>query len=247
MAFTRAKDCVNGVALGLALLAATGCASNNNDVGGGAASSDHRNTSQTADNWWIELINLGKWKQIRRPDDVQVEAISLAHPVVFDYGRTELDPRELAKLRAFVAEGGIGAGDLIEVDGPRDTLGQHSPLTSARLDTVRRELAAIGLPARVATHPGTFDPANESVTMTVNRYLVIPPDCYRPPDTNRVRREDDVGCSTMSALGLMVARPQDLHHGRALGADDGTTSAKSIQRLREGEEKELEITETTDQ
>ena len=247
MAFTRTKDCVNGVALGLALLAASGCASNDEELGGGSATSDNRHTAQGDGNWWVNLINHAKWKQIQRPDDVQVEQISLAHPIVFDYGRTELDPRELARLRSFVAEGGISAGDLIEVDGPRDVSGLHSPLTSARLDTIRRELASIGLPAHIAARPGAFDPASESVTMTVNRYLVIPPDCYRPPKTNKVRREDDVGCATMGALGLMVARPQDLHHGRPLGADDGTTSAKSIQRLREGDEEELEETETTNQ
>jgi pilus assembly protein CpaD len=74
--------------------------------------------------------------------------------------------------------------------------------------------------------------------LVLERYLVTLPPC---PDWSRQSGTDfsnlphsNFGCATQTNLGLMVAEPRDLLHGRGLAPADGVHQAEGIVRYRTG-------------
>ncbi len=80
--------------------------------------------------------------------------------------------------------------------------------------------------------------------LVLERYLVTLPPC---PDWSRQSGTDfanlphsNFGCATQTNLGLMVAEPRDLLHGRGLAPADGVHQAEGIVRYRTGKVVELQ-------
>ncbi len=85
--------------------------------------------------------------------------------------------------------------------------------------------------------------ALDRVRVTVERYIVTPPAC---PDWSKPVGEDsqntpppNFGCANTANLGMMVANPRDLVHGRSPGTSDGAAVSAAIKRYRDGKIREL--------
>ena len=64
-----------------------------------------------------------------------------------------------------------------------------------------------------------------------------------PADTHSNRESPFLGCANDQNLAAMVAHPEDLVQGRALGPADGEKTARVIETWREGKEKPLPASE----
>ncbi len=191
------------------------------------------------------FFNTAAWQQLPPRLENQVEPIRLEHAVAFDATRAELSAREHAELRRFLVTIGAGAGDRIEVDGPRPGGGRHDPLTSARLAQVRHALERFGLRPDVAEQP--LLPPNapvNAVRVVVTRVMVIPPECEQPQPQPWKRPLYDFGCTTTANLGRMVADPVDLERGKPLDPADGEQAVLGIQRYQTDQVKPLEQVNT---
>ncbi|MHA1598567.1 MAG: CpaD family pilus assembly protein [Alphaproteobacteria bacterium] len=85
-------------------------------------------------------------------------------------------------------------------------------------------------------------PTADAVSIVVRRYVATLPGC--PDWSGELTSYNNTpssnwGCATATNLGLMVAEPQDLVRGRDPGYADGEAAARSIDRYRKGETKEI--------
>lgn len=162
------------------------------------------------------------------------------HEVAFVPGDATLVAVSQKDLDAFVDEVGIAPADEFMIVGPE----QPSPLSSRQRQMVSSYLALKGVNVAPLPVDATYAPAaDDTVSLIVRRMTVVLPAC---PDwtsvpnqsfTNRPQR--NFGCASAVNLGMMVAVPSDLEHGRGLGPKEGTVAAKSIDRYRRGKTKEL--------
>jgi pilus assembly protein CpaD len=103
---------------------------------------------------------------------------------------------------------------------------------------------------RVAPTPAALPEASQAtplgddqIAVVVERYALQLPAC--PDWTERPNQNFDNqpgsfwSCATAINLGMMVADPGDLVRGRSIGDADGTTMARSVQRYRLGQTKDL--------
>jgi pilus assembly protein CpaD len=99
------------------------------------------------------------------------------------------------------------------------------------------------IPAAAGSDPDAWR-QNRRVEVVLERYLVTLPAC---PDWSRQSGTDfanlphsNFGCATETNLGLMVAEPRDLVHGRPLAPADGIHQAEGVVRYRTGKVIELQ-------
>jgi len=96
-----------------------------------------------------------------------------------------------------------------------------------------RDIEISPLPNKV----GVGGPPGQAVSVIVSRYVVSLPGC---PDWSGERftynnvPTSNWGCASATNLGRMVARPEDLIHGRDPGSFDGEYGASSIDLYRKG-------------
>lgn len=139
------------------------------------------------------------------------------------YGGVTAD--EDAKLAAFLNANNVARS-------ARITLSSRGGATQAL--AVRDRLVAYGVyprnitiqPAGQAAWAGT-----EMVDVSVEQYQVQTPECGTwDPSRHFEETSADWGCSTVRALGLMVADPHDLVAGKDAGHTSGVTQAGAIER-----------------
>lgn len=185
------------------------------------------------------LATLNGTTHMSRPEP-EVKRAVYRHEVAFVPGDATLAAASQQDLDAFVGEVGIAAADEFMIVGPD----QPSPLSSRQRQMVSSYLALKGVNVAPLPVDATYAPAaGDTVSVIVRRKTVVLPAC---PDwtsepnqsfTNRPQR--NFGCASAVNLGMMIAVPSDLEHGRGLGPKEGTVSAKSIERYRKGKTKEL--------
>jgi len=174
------------------------------------------------------------WQQGAPVVETQVEPITLVHVLNFDSGNSRLTEQELDGLRVFLQKSGVHDGARIEVDGPRVSGGYLDPLTKARVEEIRAQLADLGLRSQVPERAMTLLAKPEgSIAVTVTRAMVIPPDCSAPQPEFATRPESTWSCASAANLGHMVVDPADLASGRALSPADGEAMALGVKTYRE--------------
>lgn len=190
------------------------------------------------------VIEFAKWEQMQAPVAPQVEPITIDHRVPFQASRADVSPVARDTIMQFLRESGVALHERVELDGPRNDAGFHTPLTSARLSAVQSELQRRGYNAQIADLPSPTALPSDQVSIAVTRVMVVQPDCGGSQPQGGYLPTYHFGCSTTANLGLMVANPADLQHGRPLAPQDGTTAAAAIDRYRTDKVKALTIENT---
>jgi pilus biogenesis lipoprotein CpaD len=150
----------------------------------------------------------------------------------FEPGSSRIPPRDLARLRATAASGGIVPSDRVVV-----AVAGLPSLAAARFDAVAASLLPYGIVANPA--PGLGAPPGTAVIRR-ERYVVMLPPCpnWSKPAagagdfTNTV--SSNFGCATTVNLGLTVAQPADLVEARQLGPTDARPAVDAVNKYRLG-------------
>ena len=200
---------------------------------------------RTPDEYIEDLFTLGNWEQVELAADNDVELISLEHRVVFQNGETTLDELERRRLLSFIRRTLVNSADRVSLLGPRRDFGKHDPVTDARLNFLKGELAALGIASNMPAGDLVRQNSSEQLTVVVTRAIVLTPDCGQPKPSKGRRPEFVLGCANTANLGLMVADPLDLKEGRVAGPADGEAMSLSIQRYRAGEVTPLDDAEAS--
>lgn len=157
------------------------------------------------------------------------------HDVHFDPGKETLSPAERERLAAFLTDDEVGRTDEVTLAAGGTGGGREGALAARRAESVAEFLRGRNL--KSATHVGAPAPA-DSVTVTVGRYVVVPPHC---PDWRKPSDDDpanspssNIGCATETNLGLMVADPRDLVTGKTVAPADAEHAAFGVERYRLG-------------
>lgn len=147
-----------------------------------------------------------------------------SHEVVFALDEVALSEAEQMELTSFVLGVRPRPDDRVSLSGGGLRADQ-------RFDVVTRALAADGV--------GVDDILPEpdgarAVTVTVRRETIIPVRCQPGgvPLYDTLRPVTPPGCAIDVNLARMVANPDDLTHGRTVGAADGQGSVLAIDRYR---------------
>lgn len=178
----------------------------------------------------------GNWQQIDTKATLDTQSVVQAHAVNFPDGTTGLTDVERDRLVTFLRSRNISHADQIQLDGLRSDDRQHLPATSERIETLRLELANLGLRSHVAQTPITAQRApDDRVALIVTRTFVRLPDCSSESPSRGKRPEHLRDCANQTNLGLMVANPADLQSGTPASPADGAASVLGIQRYRAGE------------
>lgn len=183
-----------------------------------------------------DALMTGNWRQIEPVAELDTQAVIQAHAVSFPVGATTLSSNERNELMTFLKSRGIQRADRIQLDGLRDEGNQYLPETIERIETLRLELANLGLRAYVAQAPITRQYAPDSrIAVIVTRTLVSLPDCSAETPARGQRPSRLRNCANQTHLGMMVANPADLQQGTPGGPADGTAAVLGIERYRTGE------------
>jgi len=176
--------------------------------------------------------------------EAKAHEVLYSHEVAFSADDAALGSREGGRLEAFVAKVILRRSDKVHI------VANPSPLAETRMRAVADTLERIGvMPAPVLSDFGFKAPSGPSVSVIVRRFVVSLPGC---PDWSGERYTynnvptSNWGCSTASNLGLMVAEPEDLMHGRDPGNADGIVGARAVDLYRRGETKALQVNVISD-
>lgn len=139
-----------------------------------------------------------------------------------------LAPGEAARLNGWLGAMKLRYGDKVAIDDPTSARGVH--------DEVARVVASYGLVLSDA-RPVTAAPVTPgSARVVVSRMQASVPGC---PDWTRNSSQEfdsntssNFGCATNSNLAAMVANPEDLVHGEAVGVTDQIRAGKAINAFR---------------
>ncbi len=159
---------------------------------------------------------------------VRVDPAPAQLAVRFAPGSSRILPRDLARLRAIAASGGIVPSDrvVVAVAGPPS-------VAAARFDAVAASLLPYGIVPSPA--PGLGLSADAAVIRR-ERYLVALPPC---PDWSKPAAgagdftntaSSNFGCATTVNRGLTVAQPADLAAPRPVGLAAGQPAAAAVDR-----------------
>ena len=200
------------------------------------------------------------WVEAGSPKALEVDRAEYRHAVYFDTDQARISALEQDRLLAFLASVQPSAGDTLRLEGHADERATdlyNVELAARRAESVGAFLRQQGfddltvtssafgeaVPAVPGSGPESWQP-NRRVEMVLERYLVTLPPC---PDWSRQSGTDfanlphsNFGCATQTNLGLMVAEPRDLLHGRGLAPADGVHQAEGVVRYRTGKVVELQ-------
>ena len=198
------------------------------------------------DDYVRDLFGYASWKPSTRSPDSYVELITLEHVVRYEPATARFGDVERGRLRSFLSRINLGPQDQVALFGPQRDAGRHDPVTTARLQFLRGEMAVMGIQAKVPSGQLGAQ-GSDRISVVVSRPVVITPDCRQGPAGRGERPQFVMGCTTHANLGNMIANPLDLANGREPSPADGEASALGIKRYRDGEAKALKsaITETT--
>jgi pilus assembly protein CpaD len=161
---------------------------------------------------------------------------SLNYRVDLGHGQTALTRAQIDGLNHFLVTNGQTDGDHIEI---RTSTLAGPGRNGAIAASLRNSFLAGGyVPSRVeiVEAPGYAD----TVEVVIQRYTAMLPDCSREIGRKEGIQQwsDDpvdirqLGCSTETNLGLMVADPRDLAGGRELAPAAGYHEVGAIKRYR---------------
>jgi len=165
-----------------------------------------------------------------------VEWVLIDHDMTFAPGSTAVSATERSKLVAFLDRHAVDHSDDLYVDA--DGLGNDG-LGRGRRAAIEKVLRHEHLRLTDAPAPaGGAAPQPGRVTLTIGRYIVVPPNCpdWRKPsqfDPNNTV-SSNFGCATEANLGLMIADPRDLIVGQSIGPGEGGRNAATVARYRAG-------------
>jgi len=171
------------------------------------------------------------------------------HDVAFPAGRARLSARARDDLDEFLRQRQIrGADRVLVLSRPILSNAARDRLSLRREVAVRAHLRQRRLAPRFMTGRAIKGRGRNVVTVVVRRPIVVTPHCdfWRSLERGEeiTARGSEFGCATTTALGAMVADPNDLLRGRDPGATDGGAIDKAIQRYREGKTKDLKNLDT---
>ena len=196
------------------------------------------------DEWARDFVQTAKWRNAKRSAPNEVEIITIEHAVAFPGSDEGVSPVERQTLLDFLRHTGLQSSDRVTLHGPLRDFGRHDPVTAKRLETLKAELDAVGIPNEIV-EDGRIAPNDpDRIAVLITRAVAITPDCGQTQPARGHRPKWAMGCSNTANLGLMVADPLDLKEGRTMGPADGEFGALRIQRYREGEVQEFETDDT---
>lgn len=174
------------------------------------------------------------WTPAATPHDLEVKWITHEHSIAFNSQANLLTNQASRNLDRFLNEIDLRPSDRLFVDvGPQS----GEVVSDARVGAINAQLRHY-IPGTQATAITGEKGTTNKINLIVGRYIVLPPNCpdlSRPTATNPGNVADsNLGCSTQRNLGLMLANPGDLLHGRTLGPADGEALSRSIQKYRAG-------------
>jgi pilus biogenesis lipoprotein CpaD len=176
------------------------------------------------------------WSSSAAPKENRVDWVTHDHKVGFQASGVALSGAERARFDRFLRDLGVGYGDQVAI-GIEGATGTDAQTADRRVESVREYLRGRSIQSVVAPaeRKGTWD---GSVMVTVGRYVVTPPPCpnwEKPPGYDWANTEaSNLGCATVTNLGLMLADPGALVRGREVGAGDGTVQAHGVEQWRTG-------------
>jgi pilus biogenesis lipoprotein CpaD len=198
-----------------------------------AACGSVEDTNEAVEN---TLFRHGNWEQLQGGYTNRVEQVGVEHAVSFAADRAELDPVERRRLVSFLQSSNIGEQDEVTL-----IAGQAGgPLAAARTAYLKEELGAFGVSARSGSYSGQhMAPADNQMTILVDRWVVITPDCTQPQPAPGNRPRMTPGCADVANFGMQIADPRDLAQGRPLGPADGDRLGRAVDGYRTGEREYL--------
>jgi pilus assembly protein CpaD len=176
------------------------------------------------------------WSPAEAPKAPRVEYVRLQHATAFKPGSPELAAGEAEGLRRFLDQAEVTSEDHVFFEP-----GSEDRLTAARIGRLSKAVTARGVGAQTLPASAT-EPVANRVTVVVERYVVVPPDCpnWTSPAVGDHSNQpgSNFGCATSTNLGLMVADPRDLVIGRTLGPAEGDAALAAVKRYRLGKIKD---------
>lgn len=171
------------------------------------------------------------------------------HDVAFRAGRSHLSVRARNDLDDFLRRRQIrGADRVLVLSQPILASAARDRLALRREAAVRALLRQRRLAPGLMTGRAIKGRGRNVVTVVVRRPMVVTPHCEFWQSIERggplTASRSEFGCATATALGAMVADPNDLVHGRDPGTTDGGVIDKAIQRYRDGKTKDLKNVNT---
>jgi pilus assembly protein CpaD len=169
---------------------------------------------------------VAEYTKTEAPVALQVQGATGEVAFAFAAGSARLARGEDMRLDHLLATGVIRPADRVEIAAA----GQPR-LAEARTATIASRLLRWGIVADARPMAGVAP--NQALVM-VGRYAVTLPPCPNwsmtggPDFTNQTT--SNFGCADAINLGLMVASPGDLTHGRTLAAADGKPAASAVGR-----------------
>jgi pilus assembly protein CpaD len=140
-----------------------------------------------------------------------------------DFGA--IAPDEGARLEAFLNTNDVSPGAHVMLS----TSGSMAPAEAVRDRLVAHGVRPGDIVIRSAAPRGRSN--LQVVDVSVEQYRVQPPECGRwNPDQYFEDTSTDFGCSTVRALGLMVADPHDLVAGKNAGHTSAPPQVGAIER-----------------
>lgn len=162
----------------------------------------------------------------------KVEMVRMPYLLLSEQGGSDyLSKGSIMGLDSFLDRVGVRYGDTIVMD-------QGEDVASGRVESVVRFLAGRGV--ETGETDGVFgpQPARGNMMLYIERYVVELPNC---PNFEQASTPDyqnagypNFGCSTVSALGLMVANPRDLIAGQTSEDPLPDTAVKAAKEGRTG-------------
>ncbi len=187
------------------------------------------------------LPNVEDWSIVPKPRQVKVNQVQYSHEIAFDSSNAELSGKEGERIIAFLSNAAAARKDRFYlVSGHAEV---PASLSEARKVAVAEYLSGLGAQTSfLSSDFAVKSPARDTVNLIIRRQVVSLPGC---PDwsgeltTYNNVQSSNWGCATASNLGLMVAEPGDIVHGRDEGYADGEYAATSINNYRKGETRAL--------
>lgn len=156
----------------------------------------------------------------------EVRMVRLTH-VVDVSGNGALSADAAASLDLFLNENGVGYGDSFSLDAGDEAAGEQD--RTAIAGQLRRHGLLLGNHTTIA---GAM-PAEGTIVLVVDRYLLTTPNCgdwsmqSKPNYANA--ESSGFGCTTRSILGQMVANPRDLVQGQEEDGPNGAAASNAVE------------------